>query len=194
MARVKAHDALQRYLPSVAGRQDNRGDVSLGLCFRRIRAVGDDDRIGPVVRESFDDASVKPLPDRGVHVLHRCAKTWVRRERVVELKGIEPITCACIGAGRRLRLLRPPRFAIFDRPLREDHVAVTGSLSCWLFHLSQSLSRGGGITAETRIGIHIGDVVEESDGDLMGDGVNIAARLEGVAQPGAICLSEDAYR
>jgi TolB-like protein len=38
-----------------------------------------------------------------------------------------------------------------------------------------------------RIGIHLGDVVEEADGDLMGDGVNIAA-------PGAICLSEDAYR
>jgi class 3 adenylate cyclase len=32
---------------------------------------------------------------------------------------------------------------------------------------------------EFRIGIHLGDVVEESDGDLMGDGVNIAARLEG---------------
>jgi TolB-like protein/class 3 adenylate cyclase/cytochrome c-type biogenesis protein CcmH/NrfG len=47
---------------------------------------------------------------------------------------------------------------------------------------------------EFRIGIHMGDVVEESDGDLMGEGVNIAARLEGVAQPGAICLSEDAYR
>ena len=45
-----------------------------------------------------------------------------------------------------------------------------------------------------RIGIHIGDVVEEADGDLMGDGVNIAARLEGIAKPGAICLSEDAYR
>src|SRR5579872_6614224 len=45
-----------------------------------------------------------------------------------------------------------------------------------------------------RIGIHIGDVVEESDGDLMGDGVNIAARLEGVAKPGSIALSEDAYR
>ncbi len=37
-------------------------------------------------------------------------------------------------------------------------------------------------------------MVEESDGDLMGDGVNIAARLEGIAKPGAICLSEDAYR
>ena len=41
-----------------------------------------------------------------------------------------------------------------------------------------------------RIGIHLGDVVEETDGDLIGDGVNIAARLEGIATPGAICLSE----
>jgi TolB-like protein len=47
---------------------------------------------------------------------------------------------------------------------------------------------------EFRMGVHLGDVVEEADGDLMGDGVNIAARLEGIANPGAICLSEDAYR
>jgi adenylate cyclase len=47
---------------------------------------------------------------------------------------------------------------------------------------------------EFRIGVHLGDVVGESDGDLMGNGVNIAARLEGMAGPGAICLSEDAYR
>ena len=47
---------------------------------------------------------------------------------------------------------------------------------------------------EFRIGVHLGDVVEEADGDLMGDGVNIAARLEGLCTPGAICLSEDAYR
>jgi adenylate cyclase len=46
---------------------------------------------------------------------------------------------------------------------------------------------------EFRVGIHVGDVVEESDGDLMGDGVNVAARLEGIAKPGAICLSEQAY-
>jgi adenylate cyclase len=46
---------------------------------------------------------------------------------------------------------------------------------------------------EYRVGVHIGDVVEERDGDLMGDGVNIAARLEGIARPGAICLSEQAY-
>jgi adenylate cyclase len=37
---------------------------------------------------------------------------------------------------------------------------------------------------EFRIGVHLGDIVEESDGDLMGDGVNIAARLEGSPSPG----------
>jgi TolB-like protein/class 3 adenylate cyclase/Tfp pilus assembly protein PilF len=47
---------------------------------------------------------------------------------------------------------------------------------------------------EFRVGIHLGDVVEESDGDLMGDGVNVAARLEGICEPGGLCLSEDAWR
>src|SRR5579872_4920025 len=46
---------------------------------------------------------------------------------------------------------------------------------------------------EFRIGIHLGDVVEESDGDLMGDGVNIASRLEGLSEPGGLCLSGAAY-
>jgi adenylate cyclase len=60
------------------------------------------------------------------------------------------------------------------------------------------VERNAGLSPERRIefrvGIHLGDVVEELDGDLMGDGVNIAARLESIAAPGAICLSEDAYR
>src|SRR5262245_30375582 len=44
-----------------------------------------------------------------------------------------------------------------------------------------------------RIGINLGDVI--SDGDrIFGDGINVAARLEGIAEPGGICLSEDAYR
>ena len=41
---------------------------------------------------------------------------------------------------------------------------------------------------EFRIGVHLGDVVEESDGDLMGDGVNIAARLEAICEPGGVCF------
>src|SRR5262249_10069534 len=46
---------------------------------------------------------------------------------------------------------------------------------------------------DLRIGINVGDVVVEGD-DLLGDGVNIAARLEAIAEPGGICLSEDACR
>ena len=46
---------------------------------------------------------------------------------------------------------------------------------------------------ELRIGIHVGDIIIE-EGDIFGDGVNVAARLEGIAEPGGICISDDAYR
>jgi adenylate cyclase len=76
--------------------------------------------------------------------------------------------------------------------------SVVDAVRCASEIQNSMIERNAGLSPERRIefriGIHLGDVVEENDGDLMGDGVNIAARLEGVAQPGAICLSEDAYR
>jgi adenylate cyclase len=76
--------------------------------------------------------------------------------------------------------------------------SVVDAARCAIEVQSGLAERNAGLPSEKRIefrvGIHVGDVVEEADGDLMGDGVNIAARLEGVAEPGAICLSEDAYR
>jgi TolB-like protein/Tfp pilus assembly protein PilF len=76
--------------------------------------------------------------------------------------------------------------------------SVVDAVRCAIEVQDGMLERNAGLPAERRIefrvGVHLGDVVEESDGDLMGDGVNVAARLEGIAMPGAICLSEDAYR
>jgi len=76
--------------------------------------------------------------------------------------------------------------------------SVVDAVRCAIEVQNSMVERNAGVPPdrriEFRIGIHLGDVVEESDGDLMGDGVNVAARLEGIAKPGAICLSEDAYR
>src|ERR1700685_4660454 len=76
--------------------------------------------------------------------------------------------------------------------------SVVDAARCAIEVQNGMIERNAGLPPERRIefrvGIHLGDVVEESDGDLMGDGVNIAARLEGICEPGAICLSEDAYR
>src|SRR5213080_4883351 len=76
--------------------------------------------------------------------------------------------------------------------------SVVDAVRCAIEIQNGMVERNAGLPPERRIefriGIHLGDVVEESDGDLMGDGINIASRLEGVASPGTICLSEDAYR
>jgi adenylate cyclase len=76
--------------------------------------------------------------------------------------------------------------------------SAVDAVRCAIEVQNAMVERNAGVPEDRRIqfrvGIHIGDVVEESDGDLMGDGINVAARLEGVAKPGSICLSEDAYR
>jgi len=75
---------------------------------------------------------------------------------------------------------------------------VVDAVRCALEVQTGMVERNAGLPPEKRIefriGIHLGDVVEEADGDLMGDGVNVAARLEGICEPGGVCLSEDAYR
>ncbi len=114
---------------------------------------------------------------------------------------------------RTLARLRALRSDLFDPTIAVHHGRVVkrtgdGSLiefrsvvdavRCAIEVQNGLIERNAGLPPERRIefrvGIHLGDVVEEVDGDLMGDGVNIAARLEGIAKPGAICLSEDAYR
>jgi TolB-like protein/class 3 adenylate cyclase len=76
--------------------------------------------------------------------------------------------------------------------------SVVDAVRCAIEVQNGLIERNAGLPPERRIefrvGVHLWDVVEEADGYLMGDGVNIAARLEGICEPGAICLSEDAYR
>src|SRR5215468_319640 len=75
--------------------------------------------------------------------------------------------------------------------------SVVGAVECALALQRLATERNAGTPAERRmdwrIGIHLGDVLVEGD-DILGDGVNIAARLEGIAEPGGICISEDAFR
>ena len=71
------------------------------------------------------------------------------------------------------------------------------AVSCAVELQRAMVERNAGVPEDKRIqfrvGIHVGDVVEESDGDLMGDGVNIAARFEGICEPGGIVLSGAAH-
>ena len=59
--------------------------------------------------------------------------------------------------------------------------------------VQQNTSVSPELRIEFRIGIHVGDIIID-DNDIFGDGVNIAARLEGIAEPGGVCISDDAYR
>src|SRR6202451_1446102 len=75
--------------------------------------------------------------------------------------------------------------------------SVVDAVRCAIEVQNAMVERNAGVPEDRRIvfriGIHLGDVVEESDGDLMGDGGNIAARLEGICEPGAVCVSGAAY-
>src|SRR6266536_6058605 len=78
-----------------------------------------------------------------------------------------------------------------------EFASVVDAVRCALDFQRGMDDRNADVPAEQRIefrvGINLGDVVVEGD-DLLGDGVNVAARLEGIAEPGGICISDDAYR
>ena len=74
---------------------------------------------------------------------------------------------------------------------------MVGAVECALALQQLAAERNATVAAERRmewrIGVHLGDVLIEGD-DILGDGVNIAARLEGIAEPNWICIFEDAFR
>jgi class 3 adenylate cyclase len=78
-----------------------------------------------------------------------------------------------------------------------EFASVVGAVECALSLQKLAAERNADVPGERRmewrIGVHLGDVLVEGN-DVLGDGVNIAARLEGIAEPGGICVPEDAYR
>jgi adenylate cyclase len=78
-----------------------------------------------------------------------------------------------------------------------EFASVVGAVQCAIGLQELAAENNAPVPSERRmewrIGIHIGDVLVQGD-DILGDGVNIAARLEGIAEPGGICISDDAFR
>jgi class 3 adenylate cyclase len=148
-----------------------------------------------------------------------CYSVWQRRRGMSENRKIAAILAADVVGFSRLTSADEDRTLARLRALRSDLIdptisvhkarvvkrtgdgalvefrSVVDAVRCAIEVQNAMVERNAGLPSERRIefriGVHLGDIVEESDGDLMGDGVNIAARLEGVAEPGAICLSEE---
>jgi TolB-like protein/class 3 adenylate cyclase/Tfp pilus assembly protein PilF len=75
--------------------------------------------------------------------------------------------------------------------------SVVDAVECAVAVQAVMAERNEGVPVDRRmlfrIGVNLGDILIESDGDILGDGVNIATRLEGIAEPGGICISSSAY-
>ena len=109
--------------------------------------------------------------------------------RLAELR-TDPIDPAIAAYGGRI-------FKTMGDGLLIEFGSVVDATRCALDLQSRMVGLNAGVDPdkriEFRVGIHIGDVMTQPDGDLFGDGVNIAARLEGVSEPGGVCLSREAY-
>jgi len=86
--------------------------------------------------------------------------------------------------GRLIKTTGDGALAEFASPLAAMRCAV---------EIQDHLASGGS-PLKLRVGLNLGDVIVGQDGDLYGDGINIAVRLEGIADPGGILISEKVYR
>ena len=88
--------------------------------------------------------------------------------------------------GRLINMPGDSVLALFDTAAG----AVTAALAVQRTLHASSREVPDGLQMRFRIGVHLGDVIEKADGDVYGDGVNIAARLQALADPGGIVVSE----
>ena len=111
----------------------------------------------------------------------------LRRLRGLRRELLDPRIVA--ARGRVVKSTGDGLIAEFPSPVR--------AVSCAVAIQRAMLTREAGVSEDhafrLRIGINVGDVVAEPDGDLYGDGVNVAARLEPLAEPGGICISNTVH-
>ena len=105
------------------------------------------------------------------------------RLKTVRLELIDPAIVRCKG-----RIIKTTGDGILV-----EFQSVTEALRCAVDFQERMARRNRDMAASRallyRIGINLGDVIVEEDGDIFGDGVNVAARLESIADPGGICVS-----
>jgi adenylate cyclase len=118
----------------------------------------------------------------GYSALMQCAEeaTYAEFERL-KRELIEPSLCS--HDGRLIKTTGDGALAEFASPSAAVRCAVD---------IQESIASGRS-SLTLRIGVNLGEVIVGADGDLFGDGINIAVRLEGVADPGGILISEKVY-
>jgi adenylate cyclase len=90
-------------------------------------------------------------------------------------------------AGRAVKSIGDGFLVVFDSALRAVECAVDIQE-----HLDTRNAQPGIAPIRLRVGVHLGDV-EEREGDVFGDSVNVASRIEPLAEPGGICISESVF-
>jgi class 3 adenylate cyclase len=134
---------------------------------RRLAAVWFADLVGYSTLSSQDEEAALALLD----TFHKTAR------RVIEG-----------GGGRIVQFIGDAAFAEFSSTQR-----AVGTAKDFLEAFAEDTA-GYPFVTQLRIGVHVGDVLMAPDGDLFGDGVNIAARIQNEAEPGQILVSQDVWR
>src|SRR4051794_36065341 len=111
----------------------------------------------------------------------------LRRLKALRREVIDPSIAA--AHGRIVKTMGDGLLVEFPSPLR--------AVACAVQIQHAMVTRDTGLPEDRvfrlRFGINVGDVVAEADGDLYGDGVNVAARLEPLAEPGGLCISRSVH-
>jgi serine/threonine protein kinase len=134
---------------------------------RRLAAVWFADLVGYSTLSSQDEEAALALLDQ----FHKTAR------RVIEA-----------GGGRVVQFIGDAAFAEFSSTQR-----AVGTAQDFIDAFAADTEEYGP-AAQLRIGVHVGDVLMAADGDVFGDGVNVAARIQSEAEPGQILVSQDVWR